>query len=232
MTVVMEHMEQGSQEWHDARCGRITMSNAKKLITGGKGATRTTYLIEVASEILTGIPAESISTWDMARGSALEPYALEAYKSQTGREVRQVGLGYLDDMKRIAASPDALWTSGTGGTEIKCQKVKKHMQTIVEMKNPKQFEAQMQGCMWVFGVEEWDYCSFCPEFKAMPLVVISKKRDEEIIKRISDSAHLGLEEIDKYVEMASGKINEEIKLICRDALDLLDVLNDREVDIL
>ncbi len=176
MTVILEHMEQGSPEWLDARVGNITMSNADKLLTGGKGVTRQSYIIDVASEIVSGVPASQVKTWEMERGNLLEPYAREAYKARTGIEVQQVGLGYLNENKRISASPDGLRPNG--GMEIKCQGPKAHLRTIIDAKNPKKFAAQMQGCMWVFDVEYWDYCSFCPEVKDLPLFIMTLERDE------------------------------------------------------
>jgi hypothetical protein len=231
----MEHMEQGSREWLDARIGCVTMSNASKILAGGKGITKMAYLAEVASEILTSEPAERFKSWDMERGSILEPYAGKAYQEKTGFKVRSVGIGYLDEMKRIAASPDLLVVDGgkNGGAEIKCQMPKSHMRTLVEMENPKKFEEQMQGCMWVFGVEFWDYCSFCPQFKDAPLVILRKYRNEDMIDKINKAAHLAIEEIDKYVALAKKeKVSSRILEICDEANEILDVLSDREIDIL
>lgn len=231
MTIILDHMVQGTPEWLEARVGCVTMSNAKKLLTGGKGLTRTSYIIEVASELASGVLAEKINTWDMTRGTMLEPFAAAAYEATTGLKARHVGLGYLDENRRIAASPDGL--TEAGGYEIKCQAPKNHMRTIVEAKNPKQFTAQMQGCMWIFGVDSWDYCSFCPEFEALPLFILTVKRDEEMIKKISDAAHLAVEEIDEYVRHANdGVVSQQVADICDNAIELIDVMTNKEVEIL
>ena len=229
--IILNHMEQGSDEWRLARMGCVTMSKAKNLLTGGKGVTRETYIIEVASELISGQLAENISTWDMERGIMLEPYAVRAYESLTGLEVQTIGLGYLNEDRRIAASPDGL--TMIGGMEVKCQKPKNHLKTIIEAKNPKQFEAQMQGCMWVFDVDTWDYCSFCPEFNEQPLFILTMRRNEEMIKAIEDAAHKAVEGIDNYVRIASaGRASEELKEICAEANELIDIITGKDVGIL
>lgn len=237
--IILDHMEQGSPEWKNARCGRITMSNAQTMLTKGRGnqpsVTRQKYLYEVASEIITGVPAESVNTWDMARGNVLEPYALQAYKARTGYKVKTVGLGYLDEMKRVSASPDGLVVGDNGeyvrGVEIKCQKPKNHMQTIMDARNPDKFAAQMQGGMWVFGLDHWDYVSFCPEFEAHPLFIFTMFRNEEMINEISRQVALGLEEIDEFVRQAwDGRTQDDIFDICADAISAVEILRSDNVD--
>jgi len=231
MPVILDKMEQGSIEWKLARMGCVTMSKAKALITGGKGKTRETYILEVASELISGVLSESINTWDMARGTMLEPYAAAAYKEITGLDIKHIGLGYLDEDRRIAASPDGLTING--GVEIKCQAPKNHLRTIIEAKNPKQFEAQIQGCMWVLGVDTWDYCSFCPEFKNQPLFIMTMKRDEEIIKTISEAAFSAVEEIDNYVRLAGiGDVSARVSEICDEANELIDIMQNKDVEIM
>lgn len=229
MTVILEHMEQGSEEWIQARLGKVTMSNAGKLLTGGKGMTRQSYIIDVASEIISGIPADRIKTWDMERGNLLEPFARSAYEARTRRDVKQIGLGYLDEYRRVSASPDGLTL--VGGVEIKCQGPKAHLRTIIDSKNPKKFEPQMQGSMWVFDVGEWDYCSFCPEVKDMPLFIMTAYRDEEMIKRIEESALKAVSEVDDYVDMARGQRLESVDQICAQAIELIDIMQNKEPEI-
>lgn len=233
--IILDHMEQGSLDWLKARIGCITMSNAKALLTGGSGATRDSYIISVASEVITGVPADRISTWDMARGNLLEPYAADVYEAKTGFKLRKVGLGYLNADKRIGASPDGLKMDGDkviGGIEIKCQSPKNHMRTIAAAKSPKQFQPQMQGNMWVFGVDEWDYCSFCPEFTDMPLVIIPAARDEAMIAKIEASALEAVKEVDEYVATArSGFTTNRIDEICEEAMEAIAVMRNQEPEI-
>jgi hypothetical protein len=234
MTVILKHFEQGSPEWLEARMNCVTMSNAKYLISKGRGkepsVTRQTYIAEIASQIISGVLAEKVNTYDMERGNILEPFARSVYEDITGVEVETVGIGYLNDERRIAASPDGLMPNK--GVEIKCQAPKNHMKTLMAMKNPKQFEAQMQGCMWVFDVDEWDYCSFCPEFEKMPMVIIPAKRDEEIVKKIEAESHKAVEEIDELVKLAGhGSFSQFVAEVCYEALDTVDLAFNKEPEI-
>jgi hypothetical protein len=139
----------------------------------------------------------------MERGNELEAFARDAYMTETGTTLGEVGLGFLDDNLRISASPDGLTgLTNLGGVEIKCPNPKAHMATIQAMSAPKAYLPQCNGNMWVFGCESWDLVSFCPEFEARPLVIIRVKRDEEMIKKISESAHRGVQEIDAMIKIA------------------------------
>ena len=231
MPIIVKDLIQGSDEWLQARVGMITMSNAKQLLTAGKGVTRTTYIIGVAAEKMTGVPAEKINVWDMERGNLLEPFARAAYEAYTDCEIEEVGLVYLDEDKRVSASPDGFRKGESHGLEIKCQAPKNHMKTIIESTNPKQFIAQIQGSMWVTGYDKWDYCSFCPEFKDAPLFVMTVKRDEEMIAKIKESALLAVTEVDEYVKQAKGYTSPEIDEICREAIELTDIMQNKEPEI-
>ena len=225
--VILESMLQGSDEWKDARRGRITMSKAKALTTGGKGLTRTSYLIDVASEIITGVTAETFKSWKMERGNILEPFARDAYKAHTGNEISQVGLGYLNKERRISGSPDGLGVNL--GMEIKCQDPKKHLATIINGFEPKEFDPQIQGSMWIFEKECWEYVSFCPEFPEQPIFIHRVYRDEEMIKRIEESALKGVEEIDDFVKRGRfSTTNKQIAEICEAALETIEALSYNE----
>lgn len=230
--IILDSMEQGSNKWHDARRGCVTMSNAKSLISKGRkkgepSVTRRSYLISVASEIITGVTAETFKSWQMERGNILEPFARDAYREYRGIEGREVGLGYLNSDRRISASPDELYPNH--GMEIKCQMPKNHLNTIVNGFEPKEFDPQMQGCMWLFEKEYWEYVSFCPDFPEQPIFVHRVNRDEKMIKEIEESALQGVEEIDEFVR--KGRDSEPsvtILGICGDALREIEALSYEE----
>lgn len=229
MTIILENIEQGTTEWLNARVGCITMSKAKLLLTGGKGVTRRNYLLDIASEMVSGVLSEQVKTIDMARGSLLEPYALHAYKEITGSEVKKVGIGYLNDDRRIAASPDGLMKNK--GVEIKCPNPKAHIRTILAGDAPSEYIPQMQGCMWVFGIDEWDYVSFCPQFHTKPVHIITQYRDDGMIKKIEESALKGIEEIDSFVARSKAVFSDAVYDVCDQALAAIAELYDTEPEI-
>jgi hypothetical protein len=233
--IILPHMVQGTNEWKEARRGRITMSHAKDLITkprkkGEVSQTRLSYLISIASEIITGVTAETFKSWKMERGNILEPFARDAYAAHTGLEVMEVGLGYLNKDRRISGSPDGL--GDNHGMEIKCQDPKKHLATILNGFEPKEFGPQIQGSMWIFEKEYWDYASFCPEFPEQPIFIHRVYRDDEMIKRIEDSALQGVYEIDEFVKRGRfSTTNKEIAKICEEALETIEALSYDEPEI-
>jgi len=229
MPIILEYLEQGSQEWKDAKAGNVSMSHANDLLTNGVGGkpskTRETYILSLAAEVLTGNLSESVNTYDMRRGTLLEPYAFEAYSAQTGVEARNVGLGYLDDMKRILASPDGLGIAADRGLEIKCPGIKKHMRTIHEGITPKDHMNQCQGGMWIFGVDRWDFVSFCPEFTEAPLFIATAHRDEKIIAKLSDSAHLAIQEADEIARKARMTVSHDLRMTCKNAIAAIEEMS-------
>lgn len=230
MTIIEDNYDQGSDQWYAARIGCITMSNAKALITGGKGLTRKNYLLDVASEIVSGQPSTRINSKDIMRGNLLEPYARLAYEEVTGNAVRQIGFGYLDEMRRIGASPDGL--TDNGGVEIKCPNPKGHLRTIIDNSVPKEYMPQVQGCMFVFGVDSWDFVSFCPQFKINPIHIIKVQRDEKMIDEISKSAYLGMQEIDAFIDESIAENNDAVNAICDRSMLILSEIYDEEPDII
>lgn len=229
MTIILNKLIQGTEAWKNARVGCITMSNAKALLTAGSGVTRKNYLLDVASEMVSGVLIDNIRSVDIARGNLLESYARRAYEELTGNAVEEVGIGYLDANKRISASPDGLIKNG--GVEYKCPNPKAHMRTIEAGTVPKEYIPQMQGCIWVFGVDRWDYGSFCPQFSSKPLHVITQYRDEEMIKKIEESALKGIEEIDEYIKLAKGEYSPAFYEICEQSIFALNELYDIEPEI-
>lgn len=229
MPVILDHFEQGTKEWRDARVACVTMSNAKKLLTKGKGKTLESYLIDVASEAASGQLSDNFQSYDMIRGNTLEPLAVEAYEAQTGEKVRRVGIGYLNEDRRIASSPDGV-ISGKG-LEIKCPNPKAHLRTILQASSPKEYVPQMQGGMWVFDMSEWDYVSFCPAFKPMPICIITVRRDEQMIDEIAKASFAAISKIDEYIALAKMTVSRELQEICNRATETMNVINEVEPEI-
>jgi len=230
MTIIKRKLEQGTEEWKNARVGCITMSNAKAMLTAGNGVTRRNYLLDVASEMASGVLIGNINTIDIARGNLLESYARRVYEEIKGVIVEEVGIGYLNKDMRVAASPDGLIKDG--GVEIKCPNPKAHMRTIAAGEAPKEYVPQMQGCMWVFGVNKWDYVSFCPQFGEKPIHIITQYRDDEIIKKLESSVMKGIEEIDEFIELAKDRYSDAVYEICEQSIFALNELYDVEPEII
>lgn len=227
--MIIERYEQRTKEWYDGRLGCITMSNCKALLTGGKGATRRSYLMDVAAERITGVAADGYKSWAMQRGIDLEPFAFEAYKAVMKTDMQHIGLVYMDDTRRVSCSPDGIQLDDegkcTGGVEIKCLAPKNHLKVIEGWDIPKEFIPQCQGAMFVTGARFWDWVSFCPEVTHAPIAIFRLKPDPEMIARIYQSVFKGLDEIDNIVEAASQPdlVDQAVLDICAEALAELEM---------
>lgn len=153
-------MEQGSQEWHAARLGKITGTKAHNLLSGDK--TRKTLLIQLFREIATAEAKETPETDDMRRGKELEAEAIKAYTKKTGYPIH----GDQDYIvhptePRFTFSPDGL-AREDGGIEIKCRQPEHHIRRMIYGIE----KDELHQCEWglfVTGREWWDYVAFCPE---------------------------------------------------------------------
>jgi hypothetical protein len=78
-------MEQRTEEWFAARCGKVTASRVADIIAKtktGPSASRENYLAQLVCERLTGKPAESYSNSAMQWGTETEPFARAAYEAR------------------------------------------------------------------------------------------------------------------------------------------------------
>lgn len=171
-------LEQGSQEWLDARRGIVTASVVGQLITGStmKPANNIhtrALTAELAAERITGWTDENYTSDDMERGHQDEPRALEVYAAHYapvqpgGFMVRKEGWGTL------GLSPDGL-VGDDGLVEVKSRRPKKHLQTILADEVPAENVAQLQCALLVSGRRWVDYVSYCG---GMPLFLIRVEPD-------------------------------------------------------
>lgn len=198
--MIVHKCEQGTEEWQQLRCGVVTMSHAKELLTGGKGKTRQSYILDVVSERLSGKPVESYSSFDMQRGQFLEPYALMAFEQANGINIERVGFITTDD-GRIGCSPDGL-IGEDSGIEVKCPNPRQHLRNILSG-GLSDYVAQVQGNLWITGRDQWVIVSFCPWVDCYPLYCSVVTRDEIMIASLSQSALNAVEEIDDAIRNVS-----------------------------
>lgn len=227
---ILDHFEQGSLEWAQARCGKITMSHAKELLTGGKGKTRESYLLDVVAERLSGQPIDGYQSIDMQRGNFLEDYARRAVEAALGLKIRTVGLVLHDD-ERIACSPDGLVDDGPG-LEIKCPRPRQHLRNLVA-DGWRDSEAQIQGNIWVCDRDDWFFASFCPWVTGYPLYIRLIKRDDDSIGKLERSAIEGADYVDSMAECAAaGPIHKGLSDISAEAKAAWDSMSAEKSDVI
>jgi len=174
-------MEQGTQEWLEARLGCPSGSGFSKLITasGTPSSSAESYINDLIAELITGESTPFHVTEWMQRGTELEPFARMNYELETDSEVTEVGF-CMHDTLRCGVSPDGL-IGDDGGIEIKCPKPSTHVKYLRKGTLPSEYKAQVMGCLWITGREWWDFMSYHPQ---MPNLLIRVHRDEEYINQL------------------------------------------------
>ena len=188
---ILDDLEQGSDEWLDARRGIITASAVSKLLTPtGKVASNDysrALTFELAAERITGTSEYVFVNADMERGNEVEPLARDLYAEHFGRPVRQVGFMVRDDWGfPIGYSPDGL-VGDDGLIEVKGPRAKKHLKTIVEDQVPAEYMPQIQCGLLVSG-REW--CDFLTYFGGMAMYPIRVHADPKWADAIITAATL------------------------------------------
>lgn len=190
-------MEQRSEEWFAARCGKVTASRVADIMARtktGPSASRENYLAQLVCERMTGKPAESYSNAAMAWGTEQEPFARAAYESAKDVLVEEVGFVSHPSFSEAGASPDGL-VGEFGLVEIKCPNTATHIQTLLEQKVPEKYNTQMQWQMACTQRHWCDYVSFDPRMAEGLQLFIKRvefdpvyvgKLDKEIINFLLD----------------------------------------------
>jgi putative phage-type endonuclease len=192
---IIEH-EQGSEGWLQARLGVITASNFSKVLAGGKGLTRKSYMLDLASQRLSSELPEPFTNAAMEWGTEHEPQARAMYELETGSKVAEVGLCKLSD--NIGASPDG-FVGDNGLIEIKCPNTSTHIETILSGKMPTKHNAQVQGQLWVTDREWCDFVSFDPRI-SNSLFCVRVIRDKDYILNLSEACNKFLDELLAIIE--------------------------------
>ena len=189
---------QGSDEWFAARLGKVSASNFGKVMAGGAGKTRKSYMMKLVAERLTGERQAGFSNENMENGIEREAEAREYYEALNRVTVEQVGFIELND--DVGASPDGL-IGDDGGIEIKCPLAATHIETILAKKVPTVYIPQIQGNMWVSERDYWDFVSYHPFVEGYHLWQMRVKRDEEYIKNLAAKVELFVSELKETIEL-------------------------------
>lgn len=187
---IYDQLEQGTDEWLQARAGILTASTIGQLITAktikpamndrSRGLCQT-----LIAERITGHVEPVHPNRAMTRGTLLEPEARRIYAEQTGQDVTEVGFARLDtDTYTLGSSPDGL-IGEAGGIEIKSPSAKVHVATVLSGAIPDYNRAQVQAFLHVTSREWCDFISYLP---GEPLFIIRDYPDPRWQKAIVSAA--------------------------------------------
>ena len=193
---------QGSAEWHQARLGIPTASNASKILTpsGKLSSSSEAYLGELLAAWVLGEPADNeFMSEAMERGKMLEPEAFAEYAFLHDVEPEKVGF-CLHDTLDAGASPDAL-VGDDGLVEFKAPSAGKHLVYLFRDSCPREYIMQVQFQLWVTGRDFCDFCSYHPD---LPLFVCRIEPDE----KIQTALDMWVEHFLKELELGKARLRE------------------------
>jgi len=194
--------EQGSPEWLQERCGKVTASRIADVmakIKTGYGAGRANYMAEIIAERLTNVPKQGFTNEAMRWGTETEPQARAMYEFQTGLEVTETGFVPHPVIEGTGASPDGL-VGDSGLIEIKCPNTATHMETLRGSAIDRKYVLQMHWQMICTGRDWCDFVSFDPRLSlAKQMHVRRVHRDAELCEEITAEVTRFLTELNETV---------------------------------
>lgn len=188
-------LQQGSDEWLEARRGIITASEmglllTPKLKTANNEKTRA-HIYELASQRISGYVEPRFISDDMLRGIEDEADALSIYMDKCADNAK--ACGFITNDRHgftIGYSPDCI-VGDDGLVECKSRRQKFQVQTILEHiasgdgSIPAEFMLQCQTGLLVSERNWLDFISYCG---GLPMIVIRVYNDQEMQAAIIEAA--------------------------------------------
>lgn len=179
---------QGSDEWLQARCGILTASEMRHIITPtlkvAKNDKASAHLYELLAQRITGCVEPAYISDDMLRGQQDEIEARALYARHYA-PVEEVGFITNDEWGfTIGYSPDGL-VGDDGLIECKSRRQKFQAETIINHEMPGDYWIQVQTGLLVTGRAWCDFISYCG---GMPMVTIRVDADETTQAAIVNAA--------------------------------------------
>lgn len=202
---------QGSDEWHAARCGLLTASEIKLILTPtlkiAANAKERAHLWELAAQRISGYVEPSYISDAMLRGHEDEITARDLY-SKNFAKVEECGFVTNDKWGfTLGCSPDGL-VGADGMIECKSRGQKFQIQTIVEHyvdgAVPEDFMLQVQAAMLITGRKWCDLISYSgglpmatmrvePDAKVQDAIIEAASKFEARIHEVITDYHAALE---------------------------------------
>lgn len=190
MTITIHNdLIQGSNEWLQARCGLLTASEMKHIITpaklqAAKNEKATAHLYELLAQRITGYVEPTYIGDDMLRGMEDEPVARQLYHERVA-PVTEVGFITNDKWGfTIGYSPDGL-VGEDGQIEIKSRRQRFQIETLIANEMPSDYMLQVYTGL---AVTEREWCDFLSFSAGLPMVPIRVHVDEVIVDAIINAA--------------------------------------------
>ena len=206
MIKIYEELEQGSEAWHEIRCGLLTASEMKLVITPtlkvADNEKTKTHLYELAAQRVTGYTEPHYIGDEMLRGKEDEIFARAAYEEHYA-PVTEVGFITNDKWGfTLGYSPDGL-IGDDGKIEIKSRRQKYQLQTIVENEMPSDYMLQVQTGLLI---SEREWCDFITYSAGMPMLTLRVYPDKAVQDAIVTAATVFHGKLDAMVQAYKDRL--------------------------
>ena len=208
---------QGSDEWMAARCGLLTASEMKHILTptlkiADNDKTRS-HVWELLAQRITKYVEPSYISDDMLRGREDEILA-RAYYAEHYAPVTDMGFVTNDRWGfTIGCSPDGL-VGDDGAIECKSRRQKFQVETIAESLGgtmaPSDFMLQTQTILLVTEREWIDFISYSG---GLPMATIRVGPDEKVQEAIVTASQAFEERVAQKMEKYAGALASKMRLI-------------------
>lgn len=217
----IEHCIQGTQDWFDARNGRVTASRINdvmaylkptkaELETGVRreAQKRIDYKVELIAESLRGMAMPHFVNEAMKWGIEQEALAATEYELASNDAVMPVGFVYHPAIERAGASPDRL-VGKHGLLEVKCPETTTHLDWIFGGVVPEEHRNQMLFQMRC-GERNWcDFMSFDSRLpKRYQKFIVRLEADEQRMDEIDTEVLKFLAEVDGIIAKLDERMPE------------------------
>lgn len=209
---------QGTDEWRAARCGLLTASEMKHIITPAKlqyasNDKEKSHLYEILAQRITQYVEPQYISDDMMRGKDDELEAKLEYEKHYSR-VQDVGF-ITNEISgfTLGCSPDGL-VGEDGLIECKSRRQKFQIETILDGSMPEEYMLQVQTGLLVSGRKWCDFISYCG---GMHMIVVRVEANKEIHEKIIAAATIFHDKLvsllGKYAEKISYQALNKDRLI-------------------
>jgi hypothetical protein len=197
MNKIIVDCEQGTDQWFGYRYGIPTASRFSQIVTtkGAPSDSRKKLMYLLAGERILGRKEETYQSFEMAKGSAMEPEACAVFEMMQEVEVNHVGFAFYDDRQDRGGSVDGLIGDDTI-LEIKCPSLSVQIQYLLDGKLPTTYFQQCQGYLYIYRREKLHFFSYYPEFAPLHLLI---NRDEKFITALDRELDLFCAELEEVV---------------------------------
>lgn len=226
----IHNVDQGSDEWHALRCGIITASEVKLLLTEKtlKAANNDkvrAHLYELTAQRITRYVEPQYISDDILRGQEDEIYARAEYHEKIA-PLEQCGFitndrwGYT-----LGYSPDGHIIGKRAGIEIKSRRQKYQVQTVLEHYTKGTIPAEfMMQCQAGMMVAEWDYIDFISYSGGLPMTIIRVHPDAEIQAAIEEVTSAAEEKITAMVSAFNDAVSRMNPLIMTERREAEEII--------